>query len=91
MILRCIGCGCDDFNTCLDDDGECRWLRSDYEEFVGVCSACPEHLQRWDEGGRTIAIFAFADADPYTKAIVAIEAKEDLDLQKSLHGDNKDN
>lgn len=57
-IAICIGCGCDDQHACYDEvaDGPCRWLAVDYGAGLGVCSACPEHLGRWESGDRTLAV-----------------------------------
>ncbi|KDN94697.1 hypothetical protein [Hydrogenovibrio marinus] len=50
----CIGCGCNDFQACLDPKtGQgCSWLRVDHESGLGVCSVCEDHVDRWDEGER---------------------------------------
>lgn len=54
VIASCIGCGCDDFHACpVGDERGCHWLRVDYEEGLGVCSACPEFEAQWDAGDRT--------------------------------------
>lgn len=50
VLASCIGCGCDDFHAC--EDG-CYWLRVDYEEGLGVCSACAEFEAQWDAGDHT--------------------------------------
>lgn len=49
---QCIGCSCTDMKACQLEDGPCRWLRVDYEKGKGVCSGCPDHVARWDEGER---------------------------------------
>jgi len=49
-LASCIGCGCDDDHAC---EGGCWWLRVDHDEGVGVCSACPAHIEAWDRGDRT--------------------------------------
>jgi hypothetical protein len=51
-VCVCIGCGCDDENACLDSTtGQgCTWLRRDLQVQLGVCSCCPQHVQRWDAG-----------------------------------------
>ncbi len=57
-VAMCIGCGCDDFHACWDDEaGEpCHWLRVDYDASLGVCSACPEVVSDWDAGDREIRV-----------------------------------
>ena len=57
-IATCIGCGCTDRNACWDETvGEpCSWLAVDYEEGLGVCSACPDDLERWSADDRTVAV-----------------------------------
>jgi hypothetical protein len=49
----CIGCGCSDYHACVDAlDEPCHWLAVDYPAGVGVCSACPGELSRWNAGER---------------------------------------
>ena len=57
QIAICIGCGCHDARACVDHaSGEvCSWLRVDYEVRRGVCSSCPDHVERWTSGVRTVA------------------------------------
>lgn len=57
-LARCIGCGCHDYAACQDEaTGEpCSWLAVDYEEGKGVCSACPDELERWEAGDRAVAV-----------------------------------
>ncbi len=57
-VAACIGCGCDDFHACWDDEaGEpCSWLRLDRFANLGVCSACPEYVEDWDRGDREIHV-----------------------------------
>ena len=57
-IATCIGCGCDDFHACWDDDaGEpCHWLRVNYAAGLGVCSACPEAVSDWDAVDREVKV-----------------------------------
>jgi hypothetical protein len=55
-IAHCIGCNCSDYNACRTAGGVCCWLRVDYTEGKGVCSACPEQVQRWDAGERDIRV-----------------------------------
>ena len=57
-VATCIGCGCDDLHACWDEDAEqpCAWLDVDRTANLGVCSACPEHLARWQSGDREIAV-----------------------------------
>ena len=50
----CIGCGCDDLHPSSTDSGTCAWLRLDIHAGLGVCSACREHVDRWDTGDRTL-------------------------------------
>jgi len=56
-IAHCIGCGCHDHHACVDPNTHepCSWLAVDYEEGLGVCSACPGELARWESGDRSIA------------------------------------
>lgn len=50
----CVGCGCTDSEACDDGMlGSCYWITVDRKAGVGVCSECPEALQRWKEGDRT--------------------------------------
>ncbi|MHB8815453.1 MAG: hypothetical protein ACYDAE_19585 [Steroidobacteraceae bacterium] len=52
-LVTCIGCGCDDFDACeAVNGGACHWLRVDDTLLVGVCSECPEHVERFDNGSR---------------------------------------
>lgn len=54
----CIGCGCSDTNACWDEQSNnpCHWVRLDHAAGLGVCSACPESVARWDAGDRTVAV-----------------------------------
>jgi len=56
-IAHCLGCSCHDYRACHDEatGGPCSWLAVDYKAKLGVCSACPGHLARWDAGDRTAA------------------------------------
>ena len=46
----CIGCGCDDFNACVNEYREpCSWIVVDYEKGVGVCSCCSDSLKDWEK------------------------------------------
>lgn len=55
-IATCIGCGCNDRRACRDDKAgqACSWLEVDYDVGRGVCSCCPDQLQRWNSGERSI-------------------------------------
>jgi hypothetical protein len=57
-MATCIGCGCDDLHACFDEVAEapCSWLEVDYGAGLGVCSACPDHLERWRLGDRFVAV-----------------------------------
>ncbi len=57
-VSVCIGCGCDDNRACFDEaTGQpCSWIRLDRDAGLGVCSACPDHAERWDQGDREIAV-----------------------------------
>lgn len=57
-LAHCIGCGCHDEAACHDEaTGEaCSWLAVDYEEGKGVCSACPDELERWESGDLSMAV-----------------------------------
>lgn len=56
-VATCIGCGCDDYHACWDDvvAQPCSWLRVDRDAARGVCSTCPEEIERWDSGDTTQA------------------------------------
>ncbi len=58
QIAHCIGCGCHDYAACHDEatGGPCSWLAVDYAARVGVCSACPDELERWRQGDRELAV-----------------------------------
>ena len=62
-IAHCIGCGCHDYAACHDEatDGPCSWLAVDYQAKLGVCSACPDDLPRWNVGDREVAVPVRAD------------------------------
>lgn len=57
QVARCVGCGCDDNHACFDEQKSavCTWLRLDRAVRLGVCSACPGHIDRWDRGERSLA------------------------------------
>ncbi|MEE8057507.1 MAG: hypothetical protein V3T17_06695 [Pseudomonadales bacterium] len=57
-VATCVGCGCDDYHACWDENDEqpCSWLAVDRESRLGVCSACPDDLSRWEKGDREIAV-----------------------------------
>jgi len=57
-IATCIGCGCDDYHACTNDEtGQpCSWSCVDYDAGFGVRSECHEHLARWDAGNRQVAV-----------------------------------
>lgn len=57
-IAHCIECGCHDYAACFDREEQepCHWLVVNYGEGVGVCSACPEGLARWDAGDHSFAV-----------------------------------
>lgn len=57
-LAHCIECGCHDFAACQVDDtgGPCSWLAVDRAAGLGVCSACPDGLARWQAGDRTVAV-----------------------------------
>lgn len=50
----CIGCGCSEDSPCPGPQ-PCSWLRLDQAEGLGVCSACPLDVQRWDDGDRSFS------------------------------------
>lgn len=54
----CIACGCHDQAACWDEVAEqpCYWLRLDEGVRLGVCSACPGAVERWDAGERSVAV-----------------------------------
>nr|EDZ38344.1 MAG: Hypothetical protein CGL2_08982005 [Leptospirillum sp. Group II '5-way CG'] len=45
----CIGCGCNDLNSCT---GGCSWVRLDRNAHLGVCSECEHMVSDWDKGKR---------------------------------------
>lgn len=54
-IAVCIGCGCDDLHPCVVEAPQaCHWLRLDRGAGLGVCSACPGSVERWDAGHRDL-------------------------------------
>lgn len=56
-IKFCIGCGCHDYNACVDplDEGvPCSWIAQDKRTATGVCSSCPRSLKRWRKGDRRV-------------------------------------
>ncbi|MBT0960313.1 hypothetical protein [Denitromonas iodatirespirans] len=57
-----IACGYTDLCACWDDAAAepCTWLMVDRETGLGVCSACPEALTRWQAGDLSVAV----PADP---------------------------
>jgi len=70
----CIGCGCDDDHAC---EGGCSWLRIDRDEYVGVCSSCPQFEARWDAGERDLSEAAMDH-------MAELAAAEDLPEEPSL-------
>lgn len=54
----CMGCGCDDLHACWDDTAgnPCSWLVVDRAAGLGVCSCCPDHMERWRQGDHTVAV-----------------------------------
>lgn len=72
-IAYCIGCACDDNHACLDHErGEpCHWVRVDYEEGLGVCSACKDFAADWDAGHRSMKVIPIERAQ---KIALASEA-----------------
>ena len=58
MLATCIGCGCNDYQACYDEDNDagCHWVRLDRRAGLGVCSCCPAALVGWDKGDREIRI-----------------------------------
>lgn len=61
-IRFCIGCGCHEFDACIDPHtgGGCSWLATQRRvgsvAVVGVCSACADHLPRWERGERKVKV-----------------------------------
>lgn len=53
-LAYCVVCGCHDLAACHDPiaDRPCSWLALDRPAGLGVCSACPEGLVRWQAGDR---------------------------------------
>lgn len=66
-LAHCIECGCHDMAACRDDvtDGPCSWLAVDRQAGKGVCSACPDALDRWKAGDREFAV----PVDPNDQAV----------------------
>lgn len=58
LRTHCIACGCHDTAACWDEDAgqPCHWLAVDRQAHLGVCSACPEDLARWQLGDRTVQV-----------------------------------
>lgn len=59
-ICICIGCMRDDFKACIEPEENipCSWLRVDRADSRGVCSKCPDHAARWDNGDRALAVLS---------------------------------
>lgn len=57
-VSHCTTCGCHDLAACFDEatGGPCSWLVVDRQAKLGVCSACPEGLERWNAGDRELAV-----------------------------------
>lgn len=57
-LAHCIECGCHDLAACFDEasGGPCSWLALDRAAGVGVCSACPDGMERWNAGEREPAV-----------------------------------
>lgn len=57
-LAHCIECGCHDLAACVNEDTgvPCSWLVVDRTACVGVCSACPEAVERWRKGDRACAV-----------------------------------
>lgn len=57
-LANCIGCGCNDNQACWDENAgqPCSWLRVDRNIGLGVCSACPGYLERWELGDREVDV-----------------------------------
>lgn len=57
-IATCIECGCNDNRACWDEvaDQPCAWLVVDRAAGLGVCTACPDAVPRWQRGDRTISV-----------------------------------
>jgi len=54
-VTTCLGCGCDDHHACHDGIAAgCHWLALDVTTGMGICSACPELLARWNAGARYV-------------------------------------
>ena len=78
-LAHCIECGCHDLAACFDDStGQpCSWLVVDRNLALGVCSACPEAMKRWNTGDRELAVPIErqhpADASSHERALEAIK------------------
>ena len=59
-VATCIGCGCDDLHACTNPTTRlpCAWLALDRTARVGVCTACPDFLERWNAGSRRLSTAA---------------------------------
>lgn len=57
-LSTCIECGCTDMAACVDELGgnPCSWLAVEVRVRLGVCSACPQALQRWKAGDRSSVV-----------------------------------
>ncbi|WP_198391421.1 hypothetical protein [Burkholderia ubonensis] len=64
-VAVCIGCGCTDLNACWDDEkgAPCHWLVVDRDAGLGVCSACPEVVNAWNDGDRALRVPAVPQPD----------------------------
>lgn len=88
-LATCIGCGCNDNHACWDAEANqpCSWLRVNREIGLGVCSACPEHTDRWDLGDtkRASSIPLISNSDFETTTL-----KKLVDSAEAMNADTYD-
>ena len=85
-IATCIGCGCDDFNACVNtvSDMPCHWNRVDRKSGLGVCSECSEHIGRWDGGDREMSEAAKKAVTPAQSPALPEQKVECADSTKEV-------
>lgn len=84
-ISTCIGCGCDDNHACFDEIAgqPCSWIRVDRGAGLGVCSACPDHVERWDKGDQEIAVPVNQDLNEVTTVDVIFNGAIDFAIDQA--------
>ena len=83
-LSHCIGCACHDRAACYDQksDGPCSWLAVDRREGLGVCSACPDALTRWNADDHSMGVPIEGDQTPrgHDAGVDALQILESLDV-----------